>query len=142
MQSFDGSVDETFKAFKETKTLYVILHKETDDSRHSAVTDRNYSTTNPDMIKDIENAINTMMQRGSAVGEPGPSEKRHSSVCESLRSLRERRLRESMESPRFGLDSRNSSVYNKKNSAMLPNDLNDELELAYTAANIKKIFDK
>lgn len=25
---------------------------------------------------------------------------------------------------------------------MLPNDYNDELELAYTAANIKKIFDK
>lgn len=62
--------------------------------------------------------------------------KRNSSLCESLRSLRERRLRESEESPRFGLDSRNSSL-GKKGSMLLPKDYNDELEMAYTAANIK-----
>jgi hypothetical protein len=58
-----------------------------------------------------------------------------------LRSLRERRLRESVESPRFGHGSRNSSL-TKKSSMMLPRDYNDELEMAFTAANIKKIFDK
>lgn len=45
-----------------------------------------------------------------------------------------------MESPRFGHESRHSSV--KKNSVLLPKDLGDELELAYTTANIKKLFDK
>ena len=50
-------------------------------------------------------------------------------------------MRESVESPRFGHGSRNSSL-TKRSSMMPPKDYNDELEMAYTAANIKKIFDK
>jgi hypothetical protein len=137
MSSMDGSVsiDNNIKAFKDTKTLYIILHNENDESRPSAVTERNYSQNNPEMINDIENAINNLVSQNKTADESNPPTKRHSSICESLRSMREKRLRESMESPRFGRDSRHSSI-TKKNSVMLPSSLRDELELAYTS----KIF--
>lgn len=52
-------------------------------------------------------------------------------------------MRESVESPRFGHGSRNSSLSKSKRASMMPpRDYNDELEMAYTAANIKKMFDK
>jgi len=128
------------KAFKEIKTLYIILHTDKDETRPSWVTERNYSN-NMEIINDLENAMNQLLSKDKSNEASESPNKRHSSIWESLRSLREKRLRESMESPRFGRGSRHSSV-TKKNSVMLPKDFNDELELAYTTANIKKIFDK
>jgi hypothetical protein len=52
-------------------------------------------------------------------------------------------MRESVESPRFGHGSRNSGLSKGKRASMMPpRDYNDELDMAYTAANIKKMFDK
>ena len=144
LQSLDGSVsiDDQIQAFKDVKTLYLIKVSPNDSSlsnsqvsrdepRASYVSQRAYSQKNPQMIRDIENAISSLLHPGMSRDDQDSPEKRHSSICESLKSLRERRLRESMESPRFGRDSGHSSV-TKKNSVMLSKDLNDELELAYT----------
>lgn len=49
----------------------------------------------------------------------------------------------SIDSPRFGRDSRHSSILkNKKNSMLITKNYNDELELAQASNQIKKIFDK
>lgn len=79
MQSFDGSVSDIIKAFQDIKTLYIIMPKETDDSRPSAVTDRAYSA-NPEMISDIENAINTLVNKEITANDTNSPQKRHSSI--------------------------------------------------------------
>lgn len=140
IHTLDGSMDDNIKAFKEKKTLYIILQAEIDNSRPSAVTERNFSSK-PELITDIENELNNFISNNHLEIKGELTQKRNSSICESLKSLRDRKLRESLESPRFGHDSRHSSV-TKKNSMMLPRDYNDELDIAYTTANIRKLFDK
>lgn len=138
--SEDGSADEYLKGFQDVKVLYIMLHTEKDEHRPSYITEKKFSTTAAEINQGFEAAMGMLICQDEQ-SDVTSQKKRQSSICESLKSLRERRLRESVESPRFGHGSRNSSL-TKKSSMMLPRDYNDELEMAYTAANIKKIFDK
>lgn len=140
IHSDNDSVDDFLKNFRETKVLYIMLQSEYNERRISQVTEKKYSATTKDINQGFQAAMGMLVWQDEQ-SEVESQKKRQSSICESLKSLRERRLRDSVESPRFGIGSRNSSL-TKKSSMLLPKDYNDELELAYTAANIKKIFDK
>jgi hypothetical protein len=119
-----------------------MLHADKDGNKQSMVTEKKYSTANKEINQGFEAAMGMLISPGER-DEIESQKKRNSSIWDSLKSLRERRIRESVESPRFGHDSRNSNVTkNKRSSMMPPRDYNDELEMAYTAANIKKLFDK
>ena len=93
LQSFDGSVsiDDNIRAFKDIKTLYLIKvspnhsslsnsQVSRDEPRVSYVSQRAYSQNNPEMMRDIENAISSLISPDMTRDEPGSPQKRHSSI--------------------------------------------------------------